>query len=31
MNGAQVLKGIDWLSAQIGKYVIWLILAFDDR
>ncbi|MGA0572427.1 TRAP transporter small permease subunit [Variovorax sp. VNK109] len=20
-------KGIDWLSAQIGKYVIWLILA----
>ena len=20
-------RGIDWLSTQIGKYVIWLILA----
>jgi TRAP-type mannitol/chloroaromatic compound transport system permease small subunit len=28
MNGLlKFSKGIDWLSAQIGKYVIWLILA----
>ena len=23
----KISRGIDWLSTQIGKYVIWLILA----